>query len=127
MLEAHLALDAETLDTLEARTTKAATILRDAEQKARVAFEALASARALHIRCATQREEVQDRINYARGLMHPIRRLPGELLEAIMLIAITDISHDAMDLKNGNFQSGLEARRSLRRLPYRLAAVSRGW
>ena len=84
VLEAHLALDAETLNTLEARTTKAAAILRDVEQKARMAFEALASACALYILCAAQRDEVQERINYARGLMHPIRRLPGELLEAIM-------------------------------------------
>ena len=127
VLEAHLALDAETLDALESRTTKAAAILRDAEQRAGMAFEALASARALYISCTTQPDDVQERRNYARGLMHPIRRLPGELLEAIMLIAITDVSNDAVELEDSSFSDGLEARRSLQRLPYRLAAVSRGW
>lgn len=33
VLEAHTALDAETLGVLEARTAKAATIVRDAGQK----------------------------------------------------------------------------------------------
>ena len=90
-------------------------------------MDAIESACSMHARCIIQRDEVRERMDHARGCMHPIRRMPEELLESIMLIAIAEASKDAMDLEDDDSTSHLPSRRRLRRLPCRLAGVFRAW
>ncbi|KZV87543.1 hypothetical protein EXIGLDRAFT_773536 [Exidia glandulosa HHB12029] len=80
-IEAHEA----TREALIERATRAQSSLHDAERSLRAAQEAHYTAQCLFDHVTQLRASVEARLNLSRGLMHPIRRLPGEILGMIFV------------------------------------------
>ncbi|KZV87562.1 hypothetical protein EXIGLDRAFT_697473 [Exidia glandulosa HHB12029] len=111
LLRDDIAADEAARAALRERAKRAQTALHDANEAVRAAQEAAASAQQSvdHI---TQLEHIVDeRLAVSRGLLHPIRRLPDELLA--MIFTLRPIFYSMS--------------RPVPCLPFALAAVCRRW
>jgi len=67
-----------------------------------------------------ERDEVLRRARVARGLLHPIRRMPDELLQAIFAEHRAEVDRSLRGESNPSWQK-------LKRSPFILPSVARGW
>ncbi|KZV81090.1 hypothetical protein EXIGLDRAFT_731804 [Exidia glandulosa HHB12029] len=80
-----IAADEAAHPALIQRVTRAQTALHDAADTLRAAQEAFESAQRIHNHATQLELALVERVRVSRGLLHPIRRLPDELLVLIFL------------------------------------------
>ncbi|EJD42275.1 hypothetical protein AURDEDRAFT_186069 [Auricularia subglabra TFB-10046 SS5] len=93
LLREQLALDAVAQQDMQQRVSRAKTELHDALHALRVAQEAADSAQFIHDDVTAAQIALGSRVDRARGLLHPIRRLPDDVLSMIF-ISWCDGSYD---------------------------------
>ena len=103
------------LEMLKSRLERAQRLADGAQQKLRAAQEAADSACGMTGRIEAQVSSTIERMDLARGLLHPIRRIPLELLQEIQLWWL-HMSSDDTDI---DYTADL--------VPFRAAAVCRSW
>ncbi|EJD36500.1 hypothetical protein AURDEDRAFT_117087, partial [Auricularia subglabra TFB-10046 SS5] len=118
LLREQLEHDAKDAVELEARLLKASTAQHTAEVALLAAQEAADSARAYTSRIRTQKELVDQRMLRARGLLHPVRRVPEELLSQIFLHLLAPYHW---------FNFVFQHYKDMRVVPFACAAVCRSW
>ncbi|KZV91538.1 hypothetical protein EXIGLDRAFT_837018 [Exidia glandulosa HHB12029] len=101
----------------------------------RAAEDAVVAARAQVLTLQHKRELVQQRVTVSRGLLHPLRRVPNEILCEIFL-ADRDSSLPALcylwdiAIRKSSYHEPLvtaDRMRAVRRWPFTLSAVCRRW
>lgn len=88
VLAANVREDMGILAALDQSLSRASDLLNSAEAELRVAQDAVTTARTFWCDIATSRKQVEARISSARGLLHPVRRIPAEVLELIFVAAL---------------------------------------
>lgn len=83
LLRDHIAEDEAARPVIQRRLTRAKTALRDALNALRVAQEAVDSARSIHDDVLAIQEALELRLQRSRGLLHPVRRPPDEVISMI--------------------------------------------
>ncbi|EJD42277.1 hypothetical protein AURDEDRAFT_47875, partial [Auricularia subglabra TFB-10046 SS5] len=76
------------------RVARAKTALHDALHALRVAQEAVESAQAIHDDVLAIQDALEHRLQRSRGLLHPIRKLPDDILSMIFLAWLDVARHD---------------------------------
>ncbi|EJD42276.1 hypothetical protein AURDEDRAFT_67767, partial [Auricularia subglabra TFB-10046 SS5] len=85
LLREHIAQDEAAQPVIQQRVSRARTALHDALHALREAQEAVDSAQRIHDEVLAIRDALDTRLRSARGLLHPIRRVPNEVLSMIFL------------------------------------------
>ncbi|KZV81085.1 hypothetical protein EXIGLDRAFT_629076, partial [Exidia glandulosa HHB12029] len=106
----------EARKALEKRAVSAATALHDTEVALRAAQEAHDAARRIVAYIEQQQRSVDELVLVAQGLLHPIRRLPDEVLSMIFEVVPT------FRPKRPILSGSLKPRR-----PFVISAVCRRW
>ncbi|KZV81083.1 hypothetical protein EXIGLDRAFT_731796 [Exidia glandulosa HHB12029] len=83
LLREDIAADEAIHPALIQRVARTQTALHDAEETLRAAQEAYESAQRIHAHATQLEKALVERVRVSRGLLHPIRRLPDELLAMI--------------------------------------------
>ncbi|KZV91540.1 hypothetical protein EXIGLDRAFT_719233 [Exidia glandulosa HHB12029] len=120
MLRGQVASDQDELVRNEACVRQAATTLHDAEQVLLAAQGAAASARAYLEDIKAQGQGIRQRLLRAHGLLHPVRRLPDEILGEVMLTLL----HIEATRRLLGLSPTLQASQ---RVPFTMAAVCKRW
>ncbi|EJD42261.1 hypothetical protein AURDEDRAFT_126502 [Auricularia subglabra TFB-10046 SS5] len=85
ILREHIANETSDLDRVNGRLERARRALHDADLALRMAQEAADSARAIVAQGEAHANALLESIGRARGLIHPVRRVPDEILSQILL------------------------------------------
>ncbi|KZV81106.1 hypothetical protein EXIGLDRAFT_731756 [Exidia glandulosa HHB12029] len=120
MLREQVAFDQDELMRNEACVRQAATTLHDAEQALLAAEGAAASARAYLEDIKAQGQGIRQRLLRAHGLLHPVRRLPDEILGEVMLTLL----HIEATRRRFVLSPMIQASQ---RVPFTLSAVCKRW
>ncbi|KZW01909.1 hypothetical protein EXIGLDRAFT_829811 [Exidia glandulosa HHB12029] len=118
LLRDDIAAEEGVLQTVEARRAAVRSALHDAEQRLRAAQEEAESARAILAQIDAREAQAQQNILRARGLLHPVRRLPYDVLSAVFLAWNDEVKFD-------NERVG--ARYAVQLVPFLAASVCRRW
>lgn len=90
LLREHIAIEESERARDYARLATVRTALHDAEEQLRLAQAAASSARAIVAQIEARDALREDGLRAARGLLHPIRRVPGDVL-ALVFEALLDV------------------------------------
>ncbi|KZV87545.1 hypothetical protein EXIGLDRAFT_752175 [Exidia glandulosa HHB12029] len=114
---AEAALLREDIETHEAtrvalddRVGRATTVLHNTAQALRAAQEAHSSAQQLLDHTTQLKASFEQRLTVSRGLLHPIRRLPNEIL-AMIFVSVTSTDWVAKDVRGPPFIIAATCRR----------------
>ncbi|KZW01916.1 hypothetical protein EXIGLDRAFT_638108 [Exidia glandulosa HHB12029] len=109
ILKEHIVSDEGELARVDSRLVNISTTLHDAEERLRAAQEEVTSARDIMSQICARKDHLLDSLRLARGLLHPLRRLPDDVLANIFLVHLSTVV-------------GRQ-----RRIPFVLAGVCRRW
>ncbi|KZW01904.1 hypothetical protein EXIGLDRAFT_829806 [Exidia glandulosa HHB12029] len=122
IIRANLEADLQLREIAERRCTQASTSLHDAHQNLLAAQEAFATAEAFDRHAKQLKTEVDARIMTSQGLLHPVRRVPVELLARIFKDCMSAYEM-TYDTDRNSFKGSL----ALLGLPFALSSVCRRW
>ncbi|KZW01917.1 hypothetical protein EXIGLDRAFT_829818 [Exidia glandulosa HHB12029] len=94
LLRSHIIAEEDEMARVQSRLAAVGTTLHDAEQRLLAAQEETASARAILVQIQSREENLAQSLRVARGLLHPIRRLPADILSSIFETWLDETERD---------------------------------
>ncbi|EJD35273.1 hypothetical protein AURDEDRAFT_93216, partial [Auricularia subglabra TFB-10046 SS5] len=105
-----ISADEALLSTLATRVAQSSAAVHAAERELAEVLDKLALTRSVHDMLCDEQTSVSERLRQSRGLVHPIRRLPPEVLAEVFTACLSD-----------------EQLHSLSAVPYPVSQVCRRW